>query len=202
MEDRIRVTYKIRIAAVDFDGVITNLNVDWNIAIKVASTITGYDVKSLTDFYQNSFGSQIFQKVSLEVEKLEMQALKTAQPTPFVKDFLRKTVESGISVYVVSMQSAKVVEEFLHKHGLRGYCKGVITREMYPSREAQIAYILKEEKINPNELLLIDDSKRNITICLRLGVICFHFLRRQDPSELVKTWNSILNLMKVKPIPA
>jgi beta-phosphoglucomutase-like phosphatase (HAD superfamily) len=130
------------------------------------------------------------------MEKLELQALETAQPTPFIKDFLKKTTVSNIDIYVVSMQSAKVVEKFLQKYELYGYFRGIITREKYPSKKAQVAYILKEKRICPCELLLVDDSKRNINTCQELGVTCFHFFRQQSPSKAIKMWDAILNLIK------
>jgi phosphoglycolate phosphatase-like HAD superfamily hydrolase len=187
------------VVALDFDGVITNLNIDWNAAIRQASGIVGYDVKSLITFYEAAYGKPIFHKVSTKMEKLEMQALKKAQLTPFLGDFLQKISESHIDMYIVSMQSAKVVETFFHQHGLIGYFREIVTREKCPSKKAQIAHILTEIGICPGEILLVDDSKRNITTCQAMGVICFHFVRQQAPSKTREMWDSILNLVKGGP---
>ena len=78
MASDIENTRIIKLIALDFDGVITNLDIDWKDAIRQASAIIGYDVKSLT-FYENNFGTSIFQKVSTEMEKIELEAIKNAK---------------------------------------------------------------------------------------------------------------------------
>lgn len=197
MENSVDPTNKVEAIALDFDGVITNLDIDWNAAIRQASAIVGYDIKSLLTFYEASQGKPIFHTVSREMEKLELQALKNAQLTPFIEDFLQKISESHIGLYIVSMQSAQVVETFLRQHDLTGYFREIITREICPSKKTQIVHILKETGIRPSEILLVDDSKRNIINCKELGVMCFYFARQQGPRKTKEMWNSIFNIAKV-----
>jgi hypothetical protein len=66
MDNSLNLKNKVKVIALNFDGVITNLNVDWNSAIRSASTIAGYNIKSLLTFYESSQGTPIFQKVSGE----------------------------------------------------------------------------------------------------------------------------------------
>src|SRR5208283_525790 len=120
---------KVKVVALDFDGVITNLDIDWNAAIRQASEIAGYDVKSLLLFYENCFGTPIFQIVSSEMEKIELEAIRRTQVLPFVKESLQKLSEKQVEVYIVSMQSFRVVKEFLDQHGLASFFKDIITRE-------------------------------------------------------------------------
>jgi beta-phosphoglucomutase-like phosphatase (HAD superfamily) len=196
MENSLNRKNKVKVIALDFDGVITNLDVDWNSAIRLASTVTGYNIRSLLTFYESSHGTPIFQKVSAEIEKLELDALKNAEPTPFVKEFLQEISKSLRETYVVSMQTALVVERFLRHHGLACYFKEILTRERLPSRKTQIAYILEKSMVSPNEILLVDDSGENIAKCKELGVTCFYFARRQNPRKTKEMWNSILDLAK------
>ena len=186
---------KFKIIALDFDGVVTNLNIDWKSAIGLASAIAGYDVKSLLTFFEASEGKPIFQIVSREIEKLELEALKNAELTPFVKDFLQKISEMHIDLYIFSMQSAVVVKKFLSDHGLTGYIKDVITREIRPSKKAQVACQLDNSGVRPDEVLLVDDLARNISECRELGVKCFHFVRKQNSRKTREMWNSILNIL-------
>jgi HAD superfamily hydrolase (TIGR01509 family) len=202
MASDIEKTRIIKIIALDFDGVITNLDINWNDAIRQASAIIGYDAKSLLLFYENNFGTSIFQKVSTEMEKIELEAIKKAQVLPFVKETLQKFAEKKIDVYIVSMQSFRVVNEFLNQHGLNSYFQGIITREKCPCKKAQVEYLIKETSISPEDVLFIDDSKRNINLCSKLGVICFHFQRnsfsflRKNPQDAAKeTWDNVLNLV-------
>jgi HAD superfamily hydrolase (TIGR01509 family) len=198
MDSSLNLKNKVKVIALDFDGVITNLNVDWNSAISLASTIAGYNIKSLITFYESSQGTPIFQKVSEEIEKLELAALKNAKPTPFVKEFLQEISKHFRETYIVSMQSALVVQKFLRHYDLAIYFKGILTRERLPSRRAQIAHILEKSRVNPNEVLLVDDSGKNIAKCKELGVTCFYFARGQNPRKTKEMWNSILDLTKGK----
>ena len=187
---------KVKIIALDFDGVITNLNIDWNAAIRLVSTIVGYDIKSLITFYEASYGTPIFQTVSKRMEQLELEALKDAKLTPFIREFLQQLSERRIETYVVSMQSALVVKKFLSEHDLTSYFKDVVTRERYPSKKAQVTYVLDKSGVYPDQVLLVDDSARNISKCKEVGVVCFHFARQQNSQRTRETWNSILNIVK------
>jgi HAD superfamily hydrolase (TIGR01509 family) len=194
MENRISLN-KVKVIALDFDGVITNLNIDWHVAISFASTIVGYDIKSLITFYDVSYGKPIFQIVSKEIEQLELEAIKDAKIAPFVVEFLKKLSERHIEIYIVTMQSALVVKKFLSEHKLTSCFKEIITRESYPSKNAQVGYILEKAGVRPTQLLLVDDSQRNISKCKELGVVCFQFARKQNPQRTRKMWNSILNIV-------
>jgi HAD superfamily hydrolase (TIGR01509 family) len=198
MENSLDPKNNLKVITLDFDGVITNLNVDWNSAIRLASTIAGYNIKSLITFYESSQGTPIFQKVSEEIEKLELAALENAKPTPFVKEFLQEVSKHFRETYIVSMQSALVVQKFLRHHDLAIYFKEILTRERLPSRRAQIAYILEKSRVNPDELLLVDDSGKNIVVCKELGIACFYFARCQNPRKTKEMWNSILDLAEGK----
>jgi len=187
---------KVKVIALDFDGVVTNLNIDWHAAIRLASTIVGYDIKSLLTFYEAKYGTPIFQTVSKRIEQLELEALKEAKLTPFIREFLQKLSEMHIETYVVSMQSALVVKKFLSEHDLTSYFKDIVTRERYPSKTAQVTRVLEKSGVCPDQVLLVDDSARNISKCKELGVICFHFARQQNPRKTREMWNSILNIVK------
>src|SRR3972149_4184754 len=89
MENSVNLS-KVKIVALDFDGVVTNLDIDWHSAIRLASAIAGYDVKSLLTFFEASEGKPIFQTVSTEIEKLELEALKNVEVTPFITEFLQE----------------------------------------------------------------------------------------------------------------
>jgi phosphoglycolate phosphatase-like HAD superfamily hydrolase len=187
---------KVKIVALDFDGVVTNLNIDWHYAIRLASTIAGYDVKSLLTFFEESEGKPIFQTVSRQIEKLELEALKNAELTPFITEFLQKISESHVDIYIVSMQSAKVVKNFLGEHELTHFFKDVITRERCPTKKAQVTCLLDNLGVHADEVLLVDDLARNISKCQELGVRCFHFTRQQDSRKTREMWNSIFNIVK------
>jgi beta-phosphoglucomutase-like phosphatase (HAD superfamily) len=195
MENRVNLS-KVKIVALDFDGVVTSLDIDWDYAMQLASARTGYDVKSLLTFFEASEGKPIFQAVSREIEKLELEALKSAEVAPFVADFLQKISERHIDAYIVSMQSARVVKKFLDAHGLTRFFKDVITRERCPSKKTQVKCVLDNSGVRADEVLLVDDLARNISECRELGVRCFHFARQQNSRKTREMWNSILNIVE------
>ena len=132
---------QVSAVALDFDGVIVNVEVDWKAAIKLASKISGQDVKSLLTFYEQNYGTPIFQKVSGEIEKLELEALKTSPQVPYIEETLKTLAEKKIPVYIVSMQTTKALTSYLEQHGLAGYIKEVVSRERFPSKRAQVQYV-------------------------------------------------------------
>jgi HAD superfamily hydrolase (TIGR01509 family) len=196
MENNLGSRGNIKVVAFDFDGVITDLNIDWGSAIRLASKVAGYDVRSLLAFYENSYDTPIFQVVSKEIEKVELEALKNAKLTPFIMGFFERLSKIGVEMYVVSMQSSLVVERFLQQHNLAHYFREVLARERFPSKKAQISYILTQSGVNPNRILLIDDLKKNITECKELGMTCFHFMKHQDSDTIRDTWKQIFELIQ------
>jgi HAD superfamily hydrolase (TIGR01509 family) len=196
MENSVNRKSKVRVIALDFDGVVTNLDIDWDSAIHLASAIAGYEVKSLLTFYETSYGTVIFQKVSREMEKLEQAALAHAELTPFVAEFLQRLSQCGTETYIVSSQSAQVIEEFLRKHGLACYFREILGRERFPNKKAQVEYVLDKSKASSDEVLLVDDSQRNITKCKDLGIRYFYFTRRQDADRTKQMWNAIIAMVQ------
>jgi HAD superfamily hydrolase (TIGR01509 family) len=196
MESNLGDKSKIKVVALDFDGVMTNLNVDWNYAIRLASQIVGYDIRSLLTFYETSHATPIFHLISREIEKLELEALRNAKPTPFLDEFLDKILKANAEICLVSMQSACVVEKFLKRHNLVHYFKEILTREKFPSKKAQVDYIVNCLGMKPEEVLLVDDSERNIAQCRELGIRCFHFKRRQDLDVIKIMWHRIHEIVQ------
>jgi phosphoglycolate phosphatase-like HAD superfamily hydrolase len=188
------ITPKGSAVALDFDGVIVNVEVDWKAAIKLASKISGQEVKSLLTFYEQNFGTPIFQKVSGEIEKLELEALKTSPQVPYIEETLKTLAEKKIPVYIVSMQTSKALTGYLEQHGLAGYIKEVVSRERFPSKRAQVQYVTSKE--SGGQVLFVDDLKRNLDSCRDLGVVCFLFQRTNKPKDAKEAWNKLFNLIK------
>lgn len=184
----------VKIIALDFDGVITDLNIDWSSAIRLASEIAGYELNSLLAFYEASHSTPVFYSVSRRVEELELDALKNAKPTPFIAEFLNEISKKVQEIYIVSMQSTVVVEKFLKQNNLAQYFREILTREKFPSKKAQINYLVHKANISPNQILLVDDLKKNITECRKLGIQCFYFRKSRNPRVIRRAWKFILEM--------
>ncbi len=188
------INQKVSAVALDFDGVIVNVEVDWKAAIKLASKISGQEVKSLLTFYDQNFGTTSFQKVSTEIEKLELEALKTSPQVPYIEETLKTLAERKIPIYIVSMQTSKAITRYLEQHGLAGYIKEVVSRERFPSKRTQVQYVTS--KATDGQVLFVDDLKRNLDSCRDLGVVCFLFQRTNKPKDAKEAWNKLLSLIK------
>ena len=156
----------------------------------------GYDVKSLILFYENNFGTQNFKKVSSEIEKIELEAIKKAPVLPYVKEVMQKLSEKQRRNLRCFNAKLRVVKEFLDQHELSAYFKGIITREKCPGKKAQVQFLLKETGSSPSQLLLVDDNKRNISLCSELGVACFLFQGKQNSKDAKKVWDKVIELLE------
>ena len=108
------VDLQVKVVALDFDGVIANLDVDWNAALRQASKIAGFEIKSLLTYYENNYSTPSFLKVSAQIEAIELCAIATAHPKPYAEDFLKSLQEKQVPIYIVSMQSLKPIKTFLN----------------------------------------------------------------------------------------
>ena len=190
-----RLGQPVKAVAFDFDGVITNLDIDWNDAIYMANQIAGYNVKSLLAFYETNHGTVVFRKVSAEMEKLELAAIRTAKPKPGIDGLLKALKTKQIPLYVVSMQSLKPIQVFLSQHKLADYFSGVVTREDCANKADQIECVAATTGLNLNQILLVDDHRRNIEKCRELGAVCFQVKTCQNPKEAREAWAEILRLV-------
>jgi len=167
-------TYGIKVVVLDFDGVITNLSIDWKYVRSVASSTTGFEVRSLLDFWREYFGTELFFRVSKLVENFEFRAVQVAKPIHEVVKLIKYVAGRGVKVYIATMQSKASVNFFLEKYGLLSYVAGILTREDMSSKDEMLRHVLKIEGVKPEEVLFIDDSERNIKLCRELGAICIH----------------------------
>lgn len=166
------------ILVMDFDGVITNLNINWNKVREDVSKKVGFRVNSMLDFWEKYFGTELFNLANEIVEKYELEEVIKAQ--------LYKDVEQLLNlfkgrIYIASMQSKKVINFFLQKYDLEKYFKEVLGRDDFRNKTEQVQYVLKKEG-DAKRIILIDDSKRNIMRCQKLGITCVLFNRRAGDS--------------------
>ncbi|MEM2185341.1 MAG: HAD hydrolase-like protein [Candidatus Methanomethylicia archaeon] len=183
-----RVVMDMSILVLDFDGVITSLNIDWFKVLEEASMKIGFKVKSLLDFWEKYFGTREFYLVNEIVEKYEMEAALKAKPFNDVKIVLENFRGK---IYLASMQSEKVLKLFLEKHDLEKYFKEVLGRERFSSKVEQLKYILKREE--GETIVFVDDSKRNILMCQGFGVKCI-LIDRKKGDNLINLINSVIGI--------
>jgi len=180
-----------KVFILDFDGVITSLNINWDEVKRKASKIAGFDIPSLTKFFENNFSTKLFWKVSKLVEKYEIMAVKIAKPYPDVKTSLEILSRSGKVIFLATMQATCPVTFFLEKHGLMNYFYEILTRDMFGSKRKQLNYILNKVDIPPRTIVLIDDSRYNYKICRKLKLACI-LLKQRNNYTLYKVITDLL----------
>jgi HAD superfamily hydrolase (TIGR01509 family) len=184
MQQGIQVADKqVKVIALDFDGVMTHLNIDWRKAKEVGSLVAGLRIESLLDFWRVSFGTDIFRRVSDAIKEFEEEAVDSAKPTKAV-EFVKEAMKRGKKVYLVSMQSKPSILKFLSKFNIS--LTGIFSREDFPTKLEMLRRILEIEEIKPSELVFVDDLGRNLDECGKLGVICVHARGEETIEELFK----------------
>jgi phosphoglycolate phosphatase-like HAD superfamily hydrolase len=163
-----------KVLVLDFDGIITDLNVDWKLVISKLSQHFGHEIQNLIIFWKESFGTEAFNESSKLVEKYELKALSKARPYDDVEPFLKSF--NGRK-YVASLQSQKVLDLFLEKYGLKRHFTQVLGRDNFGCKRRQLEYIIKREK--DKDIIFIDDSLTNILECENLKVHKILFQREK-----------------------
>ena len=152
----------------DFDGVITRLDIDWVKIRKEASILIGEKIYSLNEFFERYFGTPKFRLVSQFIKKVELNALEKAVPYADVPEFM--TLTDVIPKYIASMQAEEAIMFFLSKHSMAQYFKGVLGRNSFGSKRAQLMHLIESTGLNPKDILYIDDSRRNIEVGKEFGL--------------------------------
>ncbi len=162
----------VKAVAIDFDGVLTRLDLDYPMLRRRASQILGREVTSLQRVFNEEFGKPAFYLVNELVREAEV---KVVQDAPVFKDgvaLVKQLYGEGKSLYLTTMQSLEPVVIFLQDHGLVQYFKAVLTREDFRSKKEMFQWVKDVEGAEPREVGVVDDSERNIGWCRELGMVC------------------------------
>ena len=82
----------------------------------------------------------------------------------------------------MSMQSKPSILKFLRKFNIS--LTGIFSKEDFPTKLEMLRRILEIEGIKPSELVFVDDLRRNLDECRKLGVICVHARGEETIEEL------------------
>ncbi|MDP7982849.1 MAG: HAD hydrolase-like protein [Conexivisphaera sp.] len=153
----------------DFDGVITRLDLDWGKIREEVGRAVGRRISSLNEFFEESYGTDEFAVAHSIVESHELEAIKNAKPIDEAVALLRA---SKAPVMISTMQSERAVGEFLVINGLDKHVDEILGRPRFGSKEAQFAWVEREKGYRPKDVLFVDDSMRNISKCMKFGFCC------------------------------
>jgi hypothetical protein len=72
----------------DFDGVITTLDIDWTKVRNEISSALNIEIDSFANFFEKNFGNSEFERVNESLKVREFSAVKRAEPYADVKPAL------------------------------------------------------------------------------------------------------------------
>ena len=177
--------YEVKVLVLDFDGVITSLDLDWGRVKEEVSRAVGFRIVRLRRFWCEYFGTGLFRRVNELVKRYEVEALGRAEPFPEAASLILGACGRA-RIYIATLQPREPVAEFLERHGLRRCVAGILTREEFPNKKEMLRWVLENEGVEPRHVLFIDDSEDNIEQCRELGINCFHVDRDRAGQNLLE----------------
>ncbi|WP_054857035.1 HAD hydrolase-like protein [Vulcanisaeta sp. JCM 16159] len=171
----------------DFDGVITRLNIDWQKLREELSRYLGIRVVSINKLFEETHGTQTFWLAHEFVERHELEAVKTSELNDEIKKLI--TTFPGTK-YIATLQSEKAVIRFLERHKLLSIFREVLGRPRFASKEQELKYIVNI--VSTNRVIFVDDSRQNIETCERLGIkYCIHVRNYPEVKHVIKLLKEI-----------
>ncbi len=160
----------------DFDGVITSLDIDWSRLRGEVSNVLGVKITTFLDFFETTWGTPVFSRASEMVKEHELEAAHRAKPYPDVASALEILRQKKNTAYIASMQSNGVLDYFLGAHNLLQYFKETLGRESAGSKRRQLEHIAQIEGLSANAVF-IDDSRKHVATGKELGFRSIYFRR-------------------------
>ena len=178
----------------DFDGVLTKLDINWKIVIERVSNVLGIKISSLYEIILKYWRTSLYNIISNVIEEFELQSLNNAKLIPTIEE-LNKLSKIG-KLCIASLQSRKVIEKFLKKYGIENYFEKIMTRDDYPRKYMQIFKIINELNVSPENTILIDDLERNCDECIEIGIKCIIFGKETQKYTYFKSFKEILDYIE------
>jgi phosphoglycolate phosphatase len=134
-------------------------------------------------------------RVEAEMTALEVTAVATAKPTPYVHEVLAACRESGRTVAVVSNNSAQAVNAYLDRHGLSGGIALVVARTSHdPALLKPSPHLLEiaVEKLaaDPAATAFVGDSLTDIEAARRAGIASIGYANKSGKQDRMTQLNA------------
>ena len=193
----------IKVIILDLGGVILNINYQNTI-----DAFKKLGVKNTEDFYSKKTQTHIFNlietgEITTNQFLSELQELTDVATIKEVKnawnsmildlpesrlDFLL-SLKNKYRLFLLSNTNAIHINAIRNQLGnkqWKSFCN--LFDKMYLSHEIGVRkpnieafqFILKQQKLDPNEVLFIDDSHQHIESAKKLGIICYHLKDGED----------------------
>lgn len=190
---------RTRYLLLDFDGPICSIYAglsDATVAAQLRKLIPGEmpeEIASTHDpiqvfTYSATVSDEMAARVEAEMADLEVAAVPTAEPTPYVHEVIASARESGRVVGVVSNNSLRAVSAFLDRHSLSGGIRLVVARTSHdPSLLKPSPHLIDEAvrglDANPAATALVGDSFTDIEAAHSAGVASIGYANKPGKRE-------------------
>jgi HAD superfamily hydrolase (TIGR01549 family) len=193
------IVARTRWLLLDFDGPICSIYAgltDATVAAQLRKLIPGElpdEIANTPDpievfKYSATVSDELAARVEAEMADLEVAAVPTADPTPYVHQVIASARESGRIIGVVSNNGPRAVNAYLERHGLSDGIRLVIARTSHdPALLKPSPYLINEAirglDANPAMTTLVGDSFTDIEAAHRAGVASVGYANRPGKRE-------------------
>ena len=141
--------------------------------------------------YSATVSDELAARVESEMADLEVAAVSTADPTPYVHQVIASARESGRAIGVVSNNSPRAVNAYLDRHGLSDGISLVVARTSHdPALLKPNPHLINKAvrglDANPAESALVGDSLTDIEAAHSAGVASIGYADKSGKLERMK----------------
>ncbi|HZM83035.1 MAG TPA: HAD hydrolase-like protein [Candidatus Limnocylindrales bacterium] len=143
---------------------------------------------------------QLLDKVEAALILAEVEATKSATPTPFAAQVIETAVGRGRSVSIVSNNSAEAVSAYLQQQRLEPYVAVVVGRTLrrpdlmkpnpFPIKEA-----MRRLGSEPENAMLVGDSPADLGAARAAGIPCVGYCDNEQRVELLRDADALIQTM-------
>jgi phosphoglycolate phosphatase len=138
--------------------------------------------------YSATVSDEMAARVEAEMADLELAAVPTAEPTPYVHEVIASARESGRIVGVVSNNSPRAVNAYLDRHSLSGGIRLVVARTSHDPALLKPSPHLIDEAVrgldaDPAVTALVGDSFTDIEAAHLAGVASIGYANKPGKRE-------------------
>jgi phosphoglycolate phosphatase len=138
--------------------------------------------------YSATVSDEMAARVEAEMADLELAAVPTAEPTPYVHEVIASARESGRVVGVVSNNSVRAVNAYLDRHSLSGGIRLVVARTSHdPALLKPSPHLINEAvrglDADPGSAALVGDSFTDIEAAHSANVASIGYANKPGKQE-------------------
>lgn len=147
----------------------------------------------------------VIPRLAIDVMRSYRQSLGTLEPCGDVGAILEQLHRSGYRMSIISSNHKDNIKDFLKKQGWLQWFEHVIGANQLFGKHQPIRKFMKQEKLNPAEVIYIGDEIRDIESCRKAGCrMCavtwgfdsVQLLEKSGPDYLTQSTDELLELLQ------